>query len=44
VDEDAVSALGDERMTRWKRVCEADFLSDAEKRLLLGLEAAAPGQ
>ncbi|TRO96521.1 phage portal protein [Glycocaulis profundi] len=44
VDEDAVSALGDERMTRWKRVGEADFLSDAEKRRLLGLEAAAPGQ
>lgn len=36
-DLDQVSALSTERDSQWKRVSEAAFLSDAEKRSLLGL-------
>ncbi len=36
-DLDRVPALGPERDARWKRVTEADFLDDDEKRALLGL-------
>jgi HK97 family phage portal protein len=36
-DLDQVPALAAERDTQWKRVSEAAFLSDAEKRALLGL-------
>lgn len=36
-DPDAVPALADERDRQWKRIGEALFLSDAEKRALLGL-------
>ena len=36
-DEDALPALSEERLTRWKRIGEADFLSDAEKRRMVGL-------
>ena len=38
-DEDNLPALSEERTQRWHRVNEADFLSDAEKRAMLGLEA-----
>ena len=38
-DEDALPALSEERAARWRRVGEADFLSEDEKRRLLGLEA-----
>jgi HK97 family phage portal protein len=37
VDVDAVPALAVEREAQWRRVAEADFLSVAEKRALLGL-------
>jgi len=36
-DLDQVPALSAERETQWKRVGEASFLTDAEKRALLGL-------
>ena len=36
-DLDQVPALAAERDTQWKRVAQADFLTDAEKRALLGL-------
>jgi HK97 family phage portal protein len=36
-DADQVPALSTERDAQWKRVAEADFLSAAEKRSLLGL-------
>lgn len=36
-DLDQVSALSTERDSQWKRVSEATFLSDTEKRSLLGL-------
>ena len=36
-DQDAIPALGPEREALWKRVSEADFLDEAEKRALLGL-------
>jgi len=36
-DLDGVSALSGEREAQWRRVSEATFLSDAEKRALLGL-------
>ncbi|MEL6168230.1 MAG: phage portal protein [Pseudomonadota bacterium] len=36
-DLDQVPALAAERDAQWKRVSDADFLSDAEKRTLLGL-------
>ncbi len=37
VDEDNVPALADERQALWKRISGADFLSEAEKRRMLGL-------
>ena len=37
VDEDNVPALAEEREALWRRVGGAGFLSDAEKRALLGL-------
>jgi len=39
VDLDQVPALALEREAQWRRVAEADFLSKAEKRALLGLTA-----
>ncbi len=36
-DLDQVPALAAERDTQWRRISEADFLSDREKRALLGL-------
>ncbi|MEQ3625347.1 MAG: phage portal protein [Celeribacter sp.] len=36
-DPDQVPALAAEREAQWRRVSDADFLSDAEKRQLLGL-------
>ncbi|TPE50729.1 phage portal protein [Amaricoccus solimangrovi] len=40
VDEDNVPALSAEREALWARIVAADFLSEAEKRLMLGLPAA----
>ena len=40
-DLDQVPALADERDQQWKRVGEADFLTVAEKRALLGLPPVA---
>lgn len=40
-DLDGVPALAHEREAQWARVAAADFLSDAEKRVMLGLPAAA---
>ncbi|MBM9595214.1 phage portal protein [Roseitranquillus sediminis] len=40
-DLDQVPALATERDAQWRRVSEADFLSDAEKRALLGLPRRA---
>ncbi len=37
VDFDNVPALAEEREALWRRISEADFLSDGEKRRLLGL-------
>jgi HK97 family phage portal protein len=37
VDEDNVPALAAEREALWRRITAAEFLSDAEKRALLGL-------
>jgi phage portal protein BeeE len=37
VDEDNVPALAEERAALWRRITAAEFLSDAEKRALLGL-------
>ncbi len=37
VDEDNVPALAAEREALWRRITDAGFLSDAEKRALLGL-------
>ncbi|MEM7243281.1 MAG: phage portal protein [Pseudomonadota bacterium] len=37
VDQDGLPALASEREALWKRVSNADFLSDAEKREMLGL-------
>ena len=37
VDEDNVPALAEEREALWRRVGGAGFLSDGEKRALLGL-------
>ncbi len=41
VDLDGIPALSTEREARWKRVSEADFLTQAEKRSLLGLPKLA---
>jgi len=40
-DLDGIPALSVEREARWRRVSEAEFLSDAEKRALLGLPKLA---
>ena len=40
-DLDQVPALSAERDAQWARVAQADFLSEAEKRTLLGLPAVA---
>ena len=40
-DLDQVPALSTERDAQWRRVAEADFLTDAEKRALLGLPRIA---
>jgi HK97 family phage portal protein len=40
-DLDQVPALSAERDTQWRRVTEATFLTDAEKRALLGLPRLA---
>jgi phage portal protein BeeE len=37
VDEDNVPALAEEREALWRRISDAGFLSDGEKRQLLGL-------
>ena len=41
-DLDAVPALSAEREALWRRVSEAEFLDDEEKRAMLGLPARAP--
>ncbi|WP_299843135.1 phage portal protein [uncultured Roseovarius sp.] len=41
-DLDQVPALSAERDAHWSRISKADFLSDAEKRSLLGLPALTP--
>jgi HK97 family phage portal protein len=38
-DEDGLPALSDERALKWRRVDEASFLTEGEKRDALGLEA-----
>jgi len=43
-DLDLIPALGPEREAAWRRVGEAGFLSDAEKRMLLGLPARMEGE
>ncbi len=40
-DLDQIAALSAEREAQWKRVANADFLTDAEKRTMLGLPAQA---
>ncbi len=40
-DLDGVPALAHEREVHWKRIAMADFLTNAEKRVMLGLPAAA---
>lgn len=40
-DLDNVPALAAEREAQWRRIARADFLTDAEKRRLLGLPAVA---
>ena len=42
-DVDQIAALASERDSQWRRVAEADFLTDAEKRKLLGLPALEVG-
>ncbi len=41
VDMDGIPALAAERDAQWRRVSEATFLSDAEKRHMLGLPACS---
>jgi HK97 family phage portal protein len=41
VDMDGIPALAAERDAHWRRVSEATFLTDAEKRQMLGLAAAS---
>jgi HK97 family phage portal protein len=41
VDLDGVPALSRERDAQWRRVASASFLTDAEKRVMLGLSAIA---
>ncbi|MET0137003.1 MAG: phage portal protein [Sphingobium sp.] len=40
VDLDRVAALSEDRTALWDRVAAADFLSDEEKRAMLGIDAA----
>ena len=40
-DLDQIAALSVEREAQWKRIANAGFLTDAEKRLMLGLPAQA---
>ena len=40
-DLDNVAALATEREAQWKRVANADFLTPAEKRAMLGLPKLA---
>jgi len=42
-DLDQISALSAERDAQWRRVSDASFLTDAEKRSLLGLPALEVG-
>lgn len=42
-DLDQVPALAVEREQQWRRVGEATFLTDAEKRVLLGLPPLVEG-
>ena len=42
LDLDRVPALAEDRERLWSQVKDADFLSDAEKRSLLGLPEAPP--
>ena len=42
-DLDQVPALADERDSHWRRIGEASFLTDAEKRSALGLPPLAEG-
>jgi HK97 family phage portal protein len=42
-DLDQVPALAAERETQWRRVAEADFLTEAEKRRMLGLPERPEG-
>ena len=41
-DLDQVPALAAERDAQWNRISRADFLTEAEKRSLLGLPVLAP--
>ena len=43
-DLDQIAALSSEREAQWRRVSDADFLTDAEKRQMLGLPALEDGQ
>ncbi len=43
IDLDRVPALSEDREKLWKQVSEADFLSPEEKRAMLGLAPANPG-
>lgn len=43
VDQDRLPALSQEREAQWRRVADADFLTDAEKRALLGLPPIMDG-
>ncbi|HEY8595628.1 MAG TPA: phage portal protein [Devosiaceae bacterium] len=40
-DLDAIEALAEDRTAKWNRIANADFLSDVEKRQLLGIPPAA---
>tara|TARA_R110002124_G_scaffold42570_16_gene130960 strand:+ start:2300 stop:2707 length:408 start_codon:yes stop_codon:yes gene_type:complete len=42
-DLDGIPALASERESQWKRISEASFLSDAEKREMLGLPQKTGG-
>ncbi|MDF1801565.1 phage portal protein [Thalassovita sp.] len=42
-DLDQIAALSSEREAQWRRVADADFLTDAEKRRMLGLSALEGG-
>jgi HK97 family phage portal protein len=44
VDVDQVTALSEDRERLWAQVSGADFLTDAEKREMLGFSAAAPSR